>query len=156
MLRVRIGQQKLEHWVEGGLEDSFTISTGKNPPSCRENSFGTPLGLHSVCEKIGHGQPAGMVFKARKPQGRCYWQLEGEEAARNQVTSRILRLRGMQQGLNAGAGVDSYQRYIYIHGTNREDLLGKPASAGCPVMRNSDIIRLFDEVPRGTLVWIEL
>lgn len=155
VLRVRISQQKLEHWHLGSIEESYVISTGRNPPSCRENSFGTPLGLHSVCEKFGHGQPAGMVFKARVPQGRCYWQMEGEEGQRNLVTSRILRLRGLQQGVNAGPGVDTYDRYVYIHGTNREDLLGQPASSGCPVLSNSDIIRLFEAVPKGTLVWIE-
>lgn len=154
VLRVRIGQQKLEHWAGGQLVEVFTISTGKREPSCRENSLGTPLGLHCVAEKIGHGQPLGMVFKARQPQGQCYWQLDEKEGAKNQVTTRILRLRGLEPGVNSGPGVDTFNRYVYIHGTNREDLLGQPATSGCPVLANEAMVRLFDAVPRGSLVWI--
>jgi hypothetical protein len=94
VLRVLIGQQKLEHWRWAELVETFAISTGKNPPSCREKFVWNALGLHFVCEKIGHGQPQGMVFVGRVPQGKCYWHLTGEEAKRNQITSRILRLRG--------------------------------------------------------------
>lgn len=72
----------------------------------------------------------------------------------NMVLTRILRLRGMEPGLNTGSGVDSFERYIYIHGTNREDLIGTPMSHGCVCMRNQDIIELFDEIKEGTIVYI--
>jgi lipoprotein-anchoring transpeptidase ErfK/SrfK len=36
------------------------------------------------------------------------------------------------------------ERYIYIHGTNQEQLIGQAASSGCIRMRNADMIRLFD------------
>ena len=44
----------------------------------------------------------------------------------------------------------SQDRYIYIHGTNREDLIGQPASAGCVCLRNADVIQLYDLIPIGT------
>ena len=46
------------------------------------------------------------------------------------------------------------ERYIYIHGTNQEQLDRQPASNGCIRMRNADVIRLFDLVEVGVLVEI--
>ncbi len=54
------------------------------------------------------------------------------------VLSRILWLDGMEEGLNKGDGIDSYSRYIYIHGTSEEGQLGKPASHGCIRMKNKE------------------
>ena len=48
----------------------------------------------------------------------------------------------------------SKERYIYIHGTNREDLIGQPASAGCVCLRNADVIELYELIPVGTRVEI--
>jgi lipoprotein-anchoring transpeptidase ErfK/SrfK len=73
----------------------------------------------------------------------------------NLILTRILRLDGLEPGINKGEKIDSYARYIYIHGTNREDLIGKPMSHGCICMRNNDIIELFDSVEEGTLVIID-
>ncbi len=70
------------------------------------------------------------------------------------VTSRILWLEGQELGLNRGPGIDSKERYIYIHGTAEEGLIGKPASDGCIRMYNSDVIELFDKIPINTNVWI--
>ena len=72
----------------------------------------------------------------------------------NLITSRILWLRGLEPGVNLGGQVDTYSRYIYIHGTQREDRIGEPLSAGCVLMRNADIVELFEEVRTGDLVWI--
>jgi lipoprotein-anchoring transpeptidase ErfK/SrfK len=46
-------------------------------------------------------------------------------------------------------------RYIYFHGTNREDLIGTPASHGCIRMKNADIAELFEVVPVGARVLID-
>jgi lipoprotein-anchoring transpeptidase ErfK/SrfK len=119
------------------------------------HSLGTPSGLHEVAERIGGGQPIGMVFKSRVPTGRHFSEMpEQETGSGNLVTSRILWLRGLEPGVNSGGEVDTYKRYIYIHGTQREDRIGSPISAGCILMRNSEIIELFDEVRTGDLVWI--
>ncbi len=134
---------------------TYTISTGLRPPSCIEDSLGTPLGLHVICEKIGDGQPEGMVFIGRIPTGRHYSDHQIEEPEKAFVTTRILRLRGLQQGYNAGPGCDTFNRYVYIHGTSREHRLGHPDTHGCPVLSNREMIELYDSVPVDTLVWIE-
>ncbi|MFA5041157.1 MAG: L,D-transpeptidase, partial [Bdellovibrionales bacterium] len=65
------------------------------------------------------------------------------------VLTRILWLEG-RESHNA----NTKERYIYIHGTNREDLLGTPASHGCIRMSNNEIIELFDLIPVGASVEI--
>ena len=60
------------------------------------------------------------------------------------ITSRILWLKGHEDGVNKGDNIDSYSRYIYIHGTAHEDKIGTPDSHGCVRMNNDDVIELFD------------
>lgn len=155
VLLVGIGVSTLQFRRKGSVVKSYVISTSKNPPSNVANSLGTPCGLHRIAERIGAGQPAGMVFKARIPTGRHFCEIAEDEADRhNLITSRILWLQGLEPGVNAGGDVDTHARYIYIHGTQREEMIGKPMSAGCVLMRNADIIELYDEVRTGDLVWI--
>jgi hypothetical protein len=156
ILLISIAEQKLYHISEGQQLATYSISTGKKPPSCIENSFGTPLGLHQIVEKIGEGEPSGMVFKGRKPIGKHFSELPPEEQHHNLVTTRILRLRGLELGKNAGQGCDTFNRFVYIHGTNREDGIGTPMTAGCPVLSNVDIVTLFDAIPIDSLVYIGL
>ena len=138
----------------GELARAFAVSTSLKPPSNTKDSLGTPLGLHVVAEKIGHGQPPGVVFKARVPTGRHFSELSEKENECNLVTTRVLWLRGLEPGVNQGGAVDSHDRYIYIHGSNHEERIGKPQSAGCILMRNLDVIELFDAVRVGDHVWI--
>jgi hypothetical protein len=139
----------------GAVATSYVVSTSKKPPSNVANSLGTPRGLHEIAERIGGGQPSGMVFKSRIPTGRHFSEVEdGGPGPTNLITSRILWLRGLEPGVNRGGDVDSYLRYIYIHGTQREERIGEAMSAGCVLMRNSDIIELYDQVRAGDLVWI--
>ncbi len=56
--------------------------------------------------------------------------------------------------MNAGGNVDSYERYIYLHGTNHEDRIGEPQSGGCVLLRNLDMIELYDAVRTGDHVYI--
>ena len=93
-------------------------------------------------------------FRARTPTGRHFSELGEEENRENLITTRILWLRGLEPGVNLGGEVDSHDRYIYIHGTNHEDRLGTPQSAGCILMRNLDVVELFEEVRTGDHVWI--
>jgi len=60
----------------------------------------------------------------------------------------------LEDGINKGGNIDSYLRYIYIHGTSEEGKLGTPASHGCIRMSNLDVINLFDKVKEGTKVLI--
>jgi len=145
---------------QGTLVKSYVISTSRRPPSNIKDSLGTPRGLHAIGERIGAGQPPGMVFKARIPTGRHFSELPSADTEPNLITSRILWLRGLEPGVNAGnnsAGdvVDTHTRYIYLHGTNHEDKLGTPQSAGCVLMRNVEIVELYEQVRPGDLVLIE-
>ena len=137
------------------LRRSHVISTSLRPPSNIKNSLGTPRGLHTIGERIGAGAPPGTVFKGRVNLGQHFNELGEEANQRNLITTRILWLRGLETGVNAGGEVDTHDRYIYIHGTNHEDRLGRPYSAGCVEMNNLEIIALFDEVRTGDHVWIE-
>jgi hypothetical protein len=137
------------------LRKSYIVSTSLRPPSNVKDSLGTPRGLHHLAEKIGAGALPGTVFKRRVNLGQHFNELDEEQNAKNLITTRILWLRGLEPGVNAGGEVDTYKRYIYIHGTNHEDRLGTPYSTGCVEMNNVEIIELFDAVRTGDLVWIE-
>jgi hypothetical protein len=154
ILVVRIDVQSMQFYRGGGLVRAFPISTSLKPPSNVKGSLGTPLGLHAIAEKIGQDQPPGMVFRSRTPTSRHFNEFSEEENRGNFVTTRILWLRGLEPGVNSGGEVDSHERYIYIHGSNHEDRIGTPQSAGCILMRNVEIAELFEEVRVGDLVWI--
>jgi hypothetical protein len=154
LLVVRLGPQTMQLFERGKLVRSYAVSTSRLPPSNVKDSRGTPRGLHEVAERIGGGQPAGTVFKSRVPTGRHYSEFPDGGTTTNLITTRILWLRGLEPGVNQGGDVDSHARYIYIHGTNHEDRIGERMSAGCVLMRNTDIIELYDRVRTGDRVWI--
>lgn len=130
----------------------FDASTSRFGVGIREDSYRTPLGLHRIREKIGAGAPAGRIFRGRKDTGLDW---DGKSIEDNLILTRILRLEGLEEGINKGPGVDSYERFIYIHGTNREDLVGRPMSHGCLALKNEDMVRLFDMVREDTLLYID-
>ncbi len=144
--------QKLYVVERGKIIRSYDVSTSRYGIGNREGSNMTPRGIHRIEEKIGSGAPAGRIFESRNDTG-INWHsgLTGD----NLILSRILRLRGLEIGVNSGPGIDSYERYIYIHGTNQEHRIGTPNSHGCICMRNQDIIELFDSVEEGTIVFID-
>ncbi|MEC8330271.1 MAG: L,D-transpeptidase [Verrucomicrobiota bacterium] len=153
LLIVSIKSQRLFYLIDGKLAQKYIVSTSKNPSSCAVNSFGTPTGLHTIATMIGSEQPSGMVFKGRVPTQHLT-KFTSEQQESNLITSRIIRLRGLEHGVNAGDGCDTYNRYIYIHGTNHETRIGKPFSSGCIEMKNVDIIALFKQISENILVWI--
>ena len=150
-----IKNQRLNVLEDGRSLKEYVMSSSKRPPSCKENSLGTPWGLHEVAEKIGGCEKKGMVFESRKPLGLTFWECNEEKRKNNLITTRIMRLRGLEEGLNKGPEMDSYDRYIYIHGTNHEDRLGKPASSGCLQLSNKNMLDLFDEVDVNSHLWID-
>jgi hypothetical protein len=113
------------------------------------NSRQTPAGLHQIAEKVGAGRPIGTVFRSRQAIGLTW---DGSPGA--SIVHRILWLDGLEPGRNRGGNVDSFQRYIYIHGFGDETKLGRPQSSGCIHLAASDLIPLFDRLAAGTLVWI--
>ena len=155
ILVVRIDVQSMQFYRGGELVRAFVVSTSLRPPSSVKGSLGTPLGLHAIAEKIGQDQPPGMVFRGRIPSSRHFNEFSKEENQGNFVTTRILWLRGLELGANLSGDVDSHERHIYIHGTNHEERIGAPQSAGCILMRNVEIAELFEEVRVGDHVWIQ-
>ncbi len=112
--------------------------------------------MHIVKKKYGANAKIGTIFKARANTGRIAKILTevGKRSNADNVTTRILWLSGLEKGKNKGGNVDSYRRYIYIHGTDEEGRLGAPASHGCIRMNNQDVINFYQNIPVGTLVVI--
>jgi hypothetical protein len=131
------------------MRDQYRISTSVYGAGQTAHSNKTPLGLHRVASKIGAGQPIGTVFRNRQPKGLS-WQGMPEAP----IAHRILWLEGLEPGYNRGGKVDTFRRYIYIHGYGDETTLGRPVSLGCIHLAAKDLMPLFDLLPVGTLVWI--
>lgn len=153
-LLVNIGSHTLQFFRDGEIVKSYPISTSRRPPSNTKGSLGTPRGLHEISERIGAGQPPGMVFKGRVAIGQHFNELPNSETETNLITTRILWLNGLEEGVNRGGDVDTHSRYIYIHGTNHEDRLGEALSAGCVLMSNHDVMELYEQVRVGDQVLI--
>ena len=155
LIVVDISTQQLFFLKKGQIEEIYSVSTSVYGTGSKVNSFKTPLGRHKISEKIGEGLPEGAILKGRRWTGAIANIIkEPIDTDFDVVTSRILWLTGLEKGKNLGAGVDSKSRYIYIHGTAEEGLIGKPASDGCVRMYNIDVISLFNSVNIDTEVWI--
>lgn len=153
LLLVSIASQTLQLFVNGELAAQYPVSTARNGVGCDDGSGCTPLGWHQISEKIGAGSPLGSLFRGRVATGEVADNL-CSDACDDLITSRILWLRGLETGINCGAGVDSHARYIYLHGTAQEHLIGRPVSHGCIRLRNHNVIQLFDRVYTGAAVCI--
>ncbi|WP_434353446.1 L,D-transpeptidase [Psychrobacter sp. HD31] len=156
-ISINIAQQRLELFVAGKLKKAYSISTAKNGIGSQEGSGCTPLGLHVIANKIGGDQPINSVFVGRIPTGEIYSEELGNQAPeRDWILSRILWLTGLEEGCNKGTNehgiCDTYQRYIYIHGTPDTEPMGEPRSHGCVRMRNADIAELYELVEEGDAV----
>lgn len=130
----------------GALLRRYACSTSQFGLGTEPGSNRTPTGKFRVAEKHGEGAPEGMIFKGRKPTGEIATaEMEGDH-----ITTRILWLEGLEAD-----NANTRERYIYIHGTNAEHLLGTAASHGCVRLSNADVTDLFDAVAEGTEVVIE-
>ena len=146
-----------EQWLElrGTRTERFAISSAANGAGEAMGSGATPRGAHVGRARFGAGLPPGAVLLGRKFSGEVFdAELGARFPERDWVLSRILWLGGLEPGQNLGADVDSFRRFIYIHGTPDSESMGTPASHGCIRMRNDAVIRLFDQVPVGTRVTI--
>jgi lipoprotein-anchoring transpeptidase ErfK/SrfK len=137
--------QSLSLFRDTELIFTALVSTSRFGLGFENGSRKTPTGRFSIHQKIGGEMPVGTVFIGRKPvTAPVDWSTEPDL-----ITSRILWLHGLDEE-NAG----TRERYIYIHGTNQEQLIGQAASSGCIRMRNADIVRLFDLIDVGAAVEI--
>ncbi len=141
--------------IKGDTLDIYPCSTSKYGIGNQLGSNKTPLGVHRIADKRGDGKPLGAIFKAKIYTGQEAEIVQSPvSTGKDYVTTRIMHLEGTEPGVNKGEGIDSYRRYIYIHGTPEEGLIGKPASHGCVRMKNEDVVKLYDQVSVGTIVEI--
>lgn len=155
-IRICIASQTLDLLDDAGaLVRRYPVSTAANGAGERSGSYCTPRGRHIIRAKIGAGQPANTVFVKRRPTGEIYTpELKAQYPGRDWILTRILWLSGCEPGFNRLGEVDTMRRYIYIHGTPDEMVLGRPGSRGCVRMRNADLVELFERVEVGTPVEI--
>ena len=148
---VQISTQTAALYADGKYDSQYRCSTSRYGIGQTEGSNCTPLGLHQIAEKIGAGEPPGTVFQSRQVVGHT----SDPRFAEAKITTRIMWLDGLEPGFNRGGTVDSHGRYIYIHGTGDQSTIGQPASSGCTLLADPDLLKLFDLLPSGTMVWIE-
>lgn len=144
-IRVSVADQRLDLFDGDTSISSYPISTSKFGLGAEPDSYRTPLGRFRIAEKIGAEAEPGMIFRGRQPTG----QIAGPGGEDDHVLTRILWLEGLDAG-----NANTRERYIYIHGTNQEELIGTAASHGCVRMRNADVVDLFERVATGTPVEI--
>jgi lipoprotein-anchoring transpeptidase ErfK/SrfK len=144
-MQVDIARQMLDLRHHGELMKSWPVSTSRFGLGFEPGSFKTPTGRFMVTQKIGTDEPLWAEFKSRQPTGN----IAAPGGEHDGILTRILWLSGLDE-----ENANTRDRYIYFHGTNREDLIGTPASHGCIRLRNDDIAELFDLVPEGVRVVI--
>ena len=145
-IHIHVPSQTLDLLDNGELLRRYVVSTSRFGLGTEPGSNRTPTGRFRIAEKIGGGAPAGEIFISRVPTGR--FGQEGDE--KDHVQTRILWLEGLEP-----ENANTFERYIYIHGTNAESQLGTPASYGCVRMNNDDVCDLFDRVEVGAAVEID-
>ena len=143
---ISVPEQRMVVLNDGVPLAYYPVSTSRFGLGDTPGSNGTPLGALEIAEKIGDGAPLGMKFKSRVPTGEI---VPVDAPGRDPVVTRILWLRGLEP-----ANANTYDRYIYIHGTPEERNVGQPASYGCVRMRSRDVAALYDEVGKGARVFI--
>src|ERR1700746_1929970 len=138
--------QKLAVLDRSTLMATYPVSTSKFGLGDYLRSSRTPLGQLEVAKKIGDNAPPGTVFKDRIRTGEI---VAPNSPGRDPIVTRILWLRG-REAQNANA----FGRYIYIHGTPEERLIGTAASYGCIRMRSTHVVQLYNIVGIGAAVTI--
>jgi L,D-transpeptidase YbiS len=155
LILINCNTQKLHVFEKRKLLHSYAISTGKNGEGEENGSGKTPRGLHHIENKIGENADPYDIFKARvNTKEKANLQSTNEC-----ITGRILWLSGKESGHNKGkngqgVNVDSHDRYIYIHGTNRVEKLGQKDSGGCIRMKPEEVVELYIKVSEKTPVYI--
>lgn len=155
-LHISIADQMLYGFADGQLLHRLPVSTAFNGPGERSGSNCTPRGLHLVRARIGEGLPLGAVLRGRRWTGEVWTpQLHEQFPGRDWILTRILWLSGCEPGRNRLGEVDSFRRYIYLHGTPDVEPMGVPLSHGCIRLRNDAMLALFERVAHGCQVRIE-
>jgi hypothetical protein len=150
VILIRGSKQKLYISDNGSTTTTFKVSTAAKGFGNEKGSEQTPTGLMQVTNSvrasdkfevlIGQQETNDILgpYEKSKRAGHCAEVLTG-----------LLNLKGVEE-----CNKNVSQRSIYIHGTNREQVLGKPASGGCIRVSNNDVITLVNKIKRGTYVYI--
>lgn len=155
-LHISLADQCLYGFAHGVLLLRLPISTARNGAGERKGSECTPRGLHQVRARIGSGLPQGAVLSSRRWTGEVWSPaLQAQFPDRDWILTRILWLSGCEPGYNRLGPVDTFQRYIYLHGTPDTEPMGIALSHGCVRLRNDDLLALFDRVPAHCPVRID-
>jgi L,D-transpeptidase YbiS len=144
-IRVSVPEQRLNLMKGDQTLVSYPISTSRFGLGPEAGSMKTPLGKFRIAEKIGADVPLGTIFRSRVPVAANDPPPPDDDL----ILTRILWLDGMQDH-----NANTRDRFVYIHGTNHESEIGRPASHGCIRMRSTDIADLFERVAVGTEVVI--
>jgi lipoprotein-anchoring transpeptidase ErfK/SrfK len=155
-LEISLAAQTLTLYSDAGVPPQcYPVSTAARGAGERKGSYQTPRGLHYVRAKIGASCPPGTVFVRRRPTGEIYSAaLAAQYPGRDWILTRILWLCGKEVGKNRLGGVDTFQRYIYLHGTPDTEPMGVPASHGCIRMQVDDLLAVFAATPVGSEVYL--
>lgn len=143
---ISVRDQKLMLIENGAIAATYPVSTSKYGLGDNWGSLATPLGLLQVAQKIGDRAPVGAVFHNRHWTGEI---LKPNTPGRDPIMTRIIWLRGLE-----ASNAHAFKRCIYIHGTNEEKIIGRPASFGCIRMKSTDVAALYNQLPLGTPVEI--
>lgn len=155
LLFVSIRNQKMYHIKNDSILNEYIVSTSKYGVGNIRGTNKTPLGLHEIKRKIGDEVPINGILNYQKYNQQIAQIYSDTSSSKNDdITSRILWLDGLEKYFNKNGDVDSFNRYIYIHGTSEEGKLGTIASDGCIRMSNSDVVELYDKINVGTKVLI--
>jgi hypothetical protein len=155
IIYVSVKNQKMYYISNDVIIKEYLISTAKKGVGNQKNSNMTPYGLHYIKEKHGSKTPQNGRMIGRVFYGQIATIYSDTTTSKtDDITSRILWLSGYEKDINKGGDVDSYERFIYIHGTSEEGKIGTPASHGCIRMLNKDVIELYSMTKIGTKVLI--
>ncbi|HSC82838.1 MAG TPA: L,D-transpeptidase [Pseudomonas sp.] len=155
-LHISVADQCLYGFADGQLQLRMAVSTALNGVGERSGSNCTPRGRHQVRAKIGEGLPSGAVLRGRRWTGEVWSpELDQQFPGRDWILTRILWLSGCEPGVNRLGAVDTFRRYIYLHGTPEREPLGVPLSHGCVRLHSADLLQLFPRVPLHCAVLID-
>jgi len=146
-----IGQNRMQ------FIKAYPVSTSAAGWSNVPDSRYTPVGLH----RIGH-RSEGLFGEVVSHDANSLKQFARIPVRENKRTKVRTFVKSLNSGGDARAEIVTASllivgpstpstRGIYIHGTNREDLLGTPASGGCVRLSNVDVRDLMHYMEVGKL-----
>ena len=104
-IEISISNQVLTLYKKKSIIKRYSVSTAKKGAGEIMNSECTPRGEHVIAEKIGEGAEENSVFVGRVQTDESYdLQLRKLQPNRDWILTRILWLKGIEDGKNKGSG----------------------------------------------------